>query len=317
MLDGPSAARGSMESKMEWLEVSVAVDHEAAEAVAEVLARYARNGVAIEAGPDGLSVSPVVVRAYLPFDSKVEDARRRVEEGLWHLGQIWPVPAPAFRVVAEKDWALAWKERMSILHVGRRLVIRPSWLTYFPQPGEIVMQLDPGMAFGTGVHPTTRMCLEALETFVRPGEDVLDLGTGSGILAIAAALLGAGRVMAVDNDLEAVRAAKENAAANGVQRIIEVRSGSLEEAEGMYHVVVVNILAKTIVELLRGGLAERVYPGGKLILAGLLSDQETEVVRALGQTGVSVLERRQEGDWVCLVGERSYSSSSPVGERRL
>lgn len=289
-----------------WLEVSVTVENEVAEAVAEVFSRYAYRGVVIEAGPDGWNAE-VIVRAYLPADDQLQANKRRIEEALWHLGQIRPVSAPTFHTVTEADWAEVWKERLNVLHVGRHIVIRPSWRDYAPAPGDIVIQLDPGMAFGTGLHPTTQMCLVALEELVCPGAEVLDLGTGSGILAIAAAMLGAGHVLAVDEDPIAVEAARDNVIVNGVQGIASVVCGSLTEVSGSYDLAVVNILARVIVEMVLGGLATRVRPGGILIAAGILAGQEPEVVTALKQNGFTLVERQQREDWVCLVVKRVYS----------
>jgi ribosomal protein L11 methyltransferase len=292
---------------MEWLEVSVTVENEAAEVVAEVLSRYVYRGVAIEAGPEGWNAGPVVVRAYLPADDQLQATKRRIEEALWHLGQIRPIPAPTFRPVAEEDWAEAWKERLDVLRIGQHVVIRPSWREYVPEPEDVVVQLDPGMAFGTGLHPTTQMCLAALEELTRPETTVLDLGTGSGILAIAAARLGAGRVLAVDNDPVAVKTARGNVVSNGVQGTVSVVYGSLADVPGSYDLVVVNILARVIVEMMQEGLANRVRPGGRLITAGIIADQEPEVVAALEQKRLALVERRQTGDWVCLVAEQGYS----------
>jgi ribosomal protein L11 methyltransferase len=165
--------------------------------------------------------------------------------------------------------------------------------------------LDPGMAFGTGLHPTTQLCLEALEQLAQPGAKVLDLGTGSGILAIAAAKLGAGSVTAVDNDPVAVKNARENVIANDVQEIVNVARGSLEDASGHYDLAVVNILARVIVEMFREGLWERVRPGGKIVIAGIIVEQETQVIEALKQKELVLSGRQQRGDWVCLVAERA------------
>ena len=294
---------------MEWLEVSVAVNNEVAEAVAEVLARYAQRGVAIEAGPEGLHTGPVFVRAYLPTDDGLPAKRQRVREALWHLGQIAPIPEPTFRWVAETDWAEAWKAHMPVLHIGRRIVICPSWRTYAPAPDEIVITLDPGQAFGTGLHPTTQMCLMALEALVAPGAAVLDVGTGSGILSIAAAGLGAKPVLALDTDEVAVAAARSNVIANGAEACVTIRSGSLPEARDHYDLVVVNILAKVILEMLQRGLAERVkassvLASGALVVAGILVDQEEEVAAALEREGLTLAERWQIDDWVCLAALR-------------
>jgi len=305
-------------SNARWLEISVSVEGEVAEAVAEVLSRYAYRGVVIEYGAASLSSTwegpefqpsgPVVVRAYLPADDELGAKRRRVEEALWHLGQIRPIPDPTFQFVAEEDWAEAWKEKLEVLRVGQHLVIQPSWLDYSPAPEDIVIQLDPGMAFGTGLHPTTQMCLVALEEWVWPGADVLDLGTGSGILAIAAARLGAGHVLAVDNDSQAVKAARDNVVMNGVHEIVSVERGSLSEVSESYDVVVVNILARVIVEMLQEGLAKQVRPEGMLIAAGIIAEQAPQVITALEQNALALAGRRQDGDWVSLLAKQGQSA---------
>ena len=289
---------------MEWLQVSVTVANETAEAVAEVLSRYAHRGVVIEAGPDGWNAGPVIVRAYLPADDQLQANKRRVQEALGHLNQISPVSEPTFCPVAEADWAEAWKEQLTVMHIGQHIVIRPSWLDHAPGPKDIVVQLDPGMAFGTGLHPTTQMCLIALEELTRPAVEVLDMGTGSGILAIAAAKLGAVRVLALDNDPLAVKIARDNITTNGVQDTVSVLCGSLAKAPGSYDIVAVNILAKVIVEMLQEGLATRVSPGGRLIATGIIAGQEPTVITAMEQQELVLAGRQQIEDWVCLVVER-------------
>lgn len=290
---------------MEWLEISVEVEAEAAEAVAEVLSRYVEQGVAIEAGPNGWHAGPVVVRAYLPDDDEIWGRKRKIQEGLWHLGQITAIPEPAFRSVAEEDWTEAWKKRLRVLRVGDRIVIQPSWLEYAPEPGDIVIRLDPGMAFGTGLHPTTQMCLHSLEGLVRPGMDVLDVGTGSGILAIAAAKLGAKSVLAVDNDPQAVRVARSNIVSNDAHEIVQVRRGPLSDVDRSYDVVVVNILARVIVELLEEGLSERLGIDGIFIAAGITEDKAYEVTAAFEERGLKLLDQLRQDDWVSLLAKRT------------
>lgn len=290
---------------MEWLEVSVDVEAEVAEAVAEVLSRYAKGGVAIEAGPEGWHAGPVFVRAYLPVNNELRAKKREIEEALWHLGQIRPVPEPSFRSVAEKDWEEAWKKRLKVLRLGERIVIQPSWLDYDPRPEDIVIRLDPGLAFGTGLHPTTQICLRALEDFVRPGMEVLDLGTGSGILTIAAAKLGAARVLAVDNDPQAVGVARNNVIDNAVRDRVRVEEGSLPDVSGSYDLVVVNILAWVIVELIEEGLAERLRRDAVLITAGITIDSASEVIAALKRGGLELIDQRQQDDWVSLLAKRA------------
>ncbi len=228
-----------------WLEIQVSVDNEAVEAVAELLARYGYNGgVVVEPawtpGDEGPEFSydlarPSVLKTYLPLDVHAEDARQRIEQALWHLGQLRPVGPLQVRRLEEEDWANAWKQHYRVLRVGERIVVVPSWLEHQPEPTDVVLQLDPGMAFGTGLHPTTQLCLGLLEHYVRPGQRVLDLGTGSGILAIAAARLGAGHVLALDNDPVAVAVAAENIARNGVSTTVTVAEGSLGAGSRMGH----------------------------------------------------------------------------------
>src|SRR3989304_833893 len=245
---------------MNWLEITVIVDEEVAEAASEVLSRYAPNAVALEQraldiapGPGWSADRPlepiVYVRAYLPVDDEIEAKRKQVEEALWHLRQIVPMPDPTFREIQPSDWENAWKEHYHVLRVGSRFVIKPAWREHAAQPGEVVIELDPGMAFGTGLHPTTQMCLQAIETHVPPGARVIDLGTGSGILAIAAGKIGAASVLAVDVDPVAVEAARENARRNGVEDRVQVEAGSLAEVKARKQVcdfALVNILAKVI-----------------------------------------------------------------------
>jgi ribosomal protein L11 methyltransferase len=290
---------------MEWLEVSVEVENEAVEAVAEVLSRYAHRGVVVEAGPDGWNAGPVVVRAYLPTDDELWAKKKGIQEALWHLGQIQPLPEPSFRPVAEEDWTEAWKRRLKVLRIGQHIVIQPSWLDYRPEPQDLVIQLDPGMAFGTGLHPTTQMCLCALEEHVQPGMEVLDLGTGSGILAIAAAKLNAKCVLAVDHDKQAAKVARGNVIANHVQGAVTVRQGSLPDVSGTYDLVVVNILARVIVEMVQQGLSECVRPDGVLIAAGITVDKVPDVVEAFERGGLELMDRKERGDWVSLVARRT------------
>ena len=185
---------------MRWLELTVQTHPEAIESVSELLSQYTTGGVAIEEPielyDEGQEYrvqtgKPVLVHAYVPIDGKEEAARQKIAEGLWHFSSLGShfVGELTTRTVNEEDWANAWKDYFHVTHIGQRLVIRPSWREYTPKDDEVVLTLDPGMAFGTGLHPTTRMCLEQVEQRVRTGMRVLDVGTGSGILAIAAAKL--------------------------------------------------------------------------------------------------------------------------------
>ena len=322
-----SSTQSSTINNQQWLEVCVMTEAETAEAVSEVMSRYAPNGVAIEqiardiqlgADEDAVAqLEPIVaVRAYLPLDDASATKRRQIEEALWRLGQITPIPEPTFRIVAESDWANAWKEHYHVVHLGDRFVIKPSWREYAAQPGEIVIELDPGMAFGTGLHPTTQMCLTAIEKYARPEMRVLDLGTGSGILAIGAALLGVKSIVGLDNDPLAVKVAAENAALNHVSGQISDELGSLEEAKAAaagshpagFDLIIVNILARVIIGLCEDGLGRVVRSGGLAIFAGLIDAQESGVREALQAQGLDVIERLQEKDWVCLIARKQLTN---------
>jgi ribosomal protein L11 methyltransferase len=298
---------GASVSGKDWLEISVRVDGEAAEAVSELLNRYSRGGAVIEHRlVDGLGahddVDEMQVKGYIPAEDW--GLKRQIEEALWHLGQLYPIPDPEFAVVGEADWAEAWKAHYGVLHVGQRTAIVPAWQTYDPAPGEVTIVLDPGMAFGTGTHPTTQLCLAALEELPVAGMRVLDLGTGSGILSIAAAKQGAASVRAVDIDPIAVASARENVVANGVAGVVRVDAGSLAESRGTYDLVLVNILSGVIVDLLERGLAGVLRPDGMVIASGIIDDQEADVAGAFEAHGIEVTERRRERDWVALIGRR-------------
>ena len=295
-----------------WIEVSVETDGEGAEAVSELFNRYGTGGavVSMDFGSgfaeqdDSEGKEVLAVKTYIPVGEEGGEVRRQLEEGLWHLSQFYPLPRPTFRLLPYEDWATAWKKHFSILHISRRLVIRPPWLEYHRRPDEVVIELEPGMAFGTGLHPTTRMCLLAVEELIRPRMRVLDLGTGSGILAIAAAMLGACSVLALDIDPSAVRVARVNVTTNRVTDRVRVEHGSLSGLESdTWHLILVNILARTIIALLDERLVRYLAPEGKLVAAGIVREQAGEVERAFSSHGLTISDRRQEGDWITLIGQ--------------
>ncbi len=303
---------------MYWLEISVQTDGEGAEAVAEMLRPFAyQESVVLEQRGDETNLDPealepgVAVKIYVPEDDDTPELRRRIEEVLYHLGRLYPLPPPVFRELRDEDWANAWKEHYRPFRLGRRLRIRPTWLAGEPdddaRPDDVTLVLDPGMAFGTGLHPTTQSCLRALEDLVQPGMTVLDAGTGSGILAIAAARLGATTIAAFDTDALAVRATQENAAQNGVAERIHVWRGELdstaaETGQATWDIVVANILAPVIIRLLgESGLLGAVAPDGYLILSGIIDEQGPDVEAALAAAGGQVRRIISAGDWVTYV----------------
>ena len=237
-----------------------------------------------------------VVRAYLPADGR---ELARAEEADVRLACAGLPPAQR-RLVDEGDWADAWKRFFRVQHVGV-VVIRPSWRRYRPRAGETIVDLDPGMAFGTGQHPTTRMCLRALQTAMRPGGRVLDVGTGSGILAIAAARLGASEVLALDTEPLAVRVATGNAEANGVAPRVRVLRGTLDGAiaSRRFDLVLANINAAAILSLATL-LARATARDGTLVCSGLLEDGARSVAAVLRSQGMAVRRTRRGGDWRTL-----------------
>ncbi len=309
---------------MNWLELSVEVDQEAVESVSELFARFGYNGgVVVEqplitpqgeyadwsalTQPEIDPTRPVSVRTYLPNDKEAAQKRRQLEEALWHLGRMRQVGPLRVEEKQEEDWANAWTAYYGILRVGERVVIKPSWLEYEPKEGDVILDLDPGMAFGTGLHPTTRLCLAALEEQVRPGMNVLDLGTGSGILAIAAAKLEGPtvRVTALDTDKVAVEATEQNVERNDLSSQIEVAQGSTTDARDTspYNLIVANILASVIIDLSKS-LYNLLEPGGTLISSGIFIERGDAVVEALEKVGLPIKEKKQEGDWLCLISVR-------------
>lgn len=291
---------------MKWIELAVDTDAEGAEAAAALLNEFVSGGAVIEQTitPEaGESLDPArafTVRAF--FTPDASEALEFAEKGLWHLGQLRAMGEPRRRELAEQDWAEAWKKYYSILHIGSRLVIKPSWLVYNPRADEVVIELDPGMAFGTGLHPSTRMCLAALEEQVNQGDRLLDVGTGSGILSIAAARLGASEVLAVDLDPIAVETATRNVETNHAQAIVHVQPGSIDEERdrNRYDLVCINILAEVICDL-APAVAAALKPGGTVIASGILDYKADEVAAALQSQGLDVKEKKQEDDWVALI----------------
>ncbi|MHC1782907.1 MAG: 50S ribosomal protein L11 methyltransferase [Anaerolineaceae bacterium] len=295
-----------------WLEVSVTGDGEIAEAVAEVLGRFAAGGVVVETGvtyndaeDEGTPFGPVRVYGYLEVNDQLEDARQRLSESLWHLGQIKPIPEPVFKEIEDEDWMAAWKKNYRPIPIGKRLLILPAWLEQTDKD-RLAVKIDPSMAFGTGTHPTTQLCLEMVETYTQPGQVVMDVGCGSGILSIGAIKMGAIKAIAVDIDMASVKSTRENAAANDVLDAIETGLGSVAEilqgnfSQKQAPLVLANILAPVIIRLFDAGLADLLIPDGRLILSGILFEQFTGVVKAAEAKGLHLIERRQIGDWVAL-----------------
>jgi ribosomal protein L11 methyltransferase len=304
-----------------WIELAVEADVEAVEAVSEILGRVASGGTSVEPGfeliDEGLGARidptrPAIVRAYLPArdGGAVEAAVAGASEALGHLQAfgLRPIGELRTRVIDEADWAGAWKAHFPVLRVGRRVVIRPTWRRHRREPGDVVLALDPGMAFGTGLHPTTRLCLAATEGLadrgVLAGARVLDVGCGSGILTIAALRLGASSALGVDTDPIAIESTIANSRRNAVARRVQARLGSLPSGEAAaFEVVLANLIAGVLV-LLASQLRDELTPGGTLLASGIFVDREPEVRVAFEAAGLHVRGRSTEGDWVALEAVR-------------
>ena len=300
-----------MDRDASWLEVSIQVTKEQAEAVAEILGRFTPEGVVIERlAKDSISEeqsfeSTVRVFGYLFDDANLEDKKKRLEEALFYLSRIQSLSRPQYKRIHDKNWMSAWKDQYKPLQIGNRLAILPAWAKN-PYSERIPIRINPGMAFGTGTHPTTQLCLELMETRVLPGMDVIDVGCGSGILSIAAILLGAKHAYGADVSPAAVKSSLENSAINKTESSLTFIQGSVDEITlGAFDIieaplVIVNILATIIMRLFDENLANLTAPGGVLILSGILEPQSEQVLQKAQQFGFRLLEKREIEDWVAL-----------------
>ncbi len=312
---------------MNWLEVSLTVNGELAEAVADVLARFAFSGVMMEQGVKytddedaGTPTGPITVRAYLEINDQIEETRQKLEESLYYLGRIQPLPAASYKEIADQNWMEAWKQHYKPILIGKRLVILPAWMDS-PDPNRIAIRIDPGMAFGTGTHPTTQLCLELMEKYfddraqainhqlssmVNRPLSIIDVGCGSGILSIAAIKLGATSALGVDIDPGSIDNARENANANSIGDELILGVGSVQEILDdkfpfrKAPLVVANILAPVIIRLFNAGLAELIEEQGVILLSGILQEQAQNVIEVAHAKGLKMNEQKQMGDWVAL-----------------
>ena len=284
---------------MIWRELSIKVPWEYVEPISYLFGRYGR-GLSMQNAEDGV----VLLRTYLPDTSKQRMVR--IEVGVHLVNVLHPLGELEVRELKETDWENSWKEHYALLSIGSRLVIKPSWIDYKGAGEEVVIELDPGMAFGTGYHPTTRMCLEILEGLIQPGMNVLDLGTGSGILAIAAAKLGAASVLALDIDPIAVRSARKNVRAIGLMNKIRLTRGTLPHKmaqEGGFDLALANISSRVLKDKAIY-LRQALKPGGLLLASGLIQNQQRALNDAMIKMGFSHVKIQNMEDWVAMVLSR-------------
>lgn len=306
---------------MKWAEISVKTTHEATDAVANIFHDLGATGVVIEdpklindyrsSGmwdyceiPEEKDIETVIVKAYLPSDELLSGKIGKFEQSFNELSQHDLDKGKGeicWREVQEEDWATSWKQYFHPVRVGENIVIKPSWEDYEEVVTDIIIELDPGMAFGTGTHHTTQLCIKCLEELVKRDHTIFDIGTGSGILSVAAAKLGAKQVKAIDLDSVAVRVAKENIVHNQVENIVTVAQGDLlTGVEGKADIIVANIIADVILKMLPD-VPSRLKDNGILLASGIISERLTDVVEGMKQNNFSVEKVMEDNGWVAIV----------------
>ncbi|AFM42875.1 (LSU ribosomal protein L11P)-lysine N-methyltransferase [Desulfosporosinus acidiphilus SJ4] len=313
---------------MDWREVAVTISAEGEEIVADLFYQLGCPGVSVD-DPEILRgyiesgtwdfhdfgeveyTGTAVVKGYFPEDNELPGKLEKLDLGIRELLERFPEWVVQVKGISlkEEDWATAWKAYFKPVRIGKRFLIKPSWEQVNPSPEDIVLELDPGMAFGTGTHPTTTLCLRALETIVKPGQKVFDLGTGSGILAIAAAKLGA-EVEAVDLDSVAVRVAQENVDLNQVSEKVRVLRGDLGTVlSGQAEIVIANIIADVIIMLLED-LKRILSPEGEFLASGIIEHRALDVEEGMKKAGLEILERVEDSGWILF--RARWANHEPV-----
>ena len=309
---------------MKWCEISIQTSHEAVELIAEIFRDLGASGVVIEdpelvndyitSGkwdytdiPIAKETEVVVEKAYLPVNGELEGRIQTLQQEIKALESRGVNTAPAVLATAElqdEDWSDTWKQYFHTEKPGERVVIKPTWEEYEPKDDEVVIELDPGAAFGTGTHATTSMCIRQLEKLVKPGMTVFDVGTGSGILSIISAKLGAINIQAVDYDDSVLKIVEENLEQNNVQDIISVaQSDLMQNVHGKAELVIANIIADIIIRLF-DHLDEHLEQGGTLLTSGIIEDRIEDVLAAAEAHGYGVVERMESKGWACITFKR-------------
>lgn len=307
----------------EWIEVSIVTSSEAVEAVTGILYNTEVKGVSIE-DPEDIEFKKkhpgdwdyfdesllnvkegAIIKGYYKQNEKLDGYLRYIKDSINNLEKFGIDKGKGLITVCkvnEEDWENNWKKYYKPTKVGNRVVVKPIWEDYSKKDDELVVELDPGMAFGTGTHETTRMCIKALEKYVKPESEIFDIGTGSGILAITAAKLKAKEVIGVDLDPVAVKSASENVKYNDVDNIKILHGNLMEVVQGKADIVVANIIADVII-FLTDGVKDFIVPGGRFICSGIILDRKDDVVNKLESSGFNIEEVNVDGEWVCIVAK--------------
>jgi len=299
-----------MHSNTVWMEIKISVPASEADAVANFLIEQGSNGVVEEnqaASPDPTFVSNnIMLKAYIKKDASVHNHITAIKNYLTSLSSLTGSRGYELLTneIEDEDWNALWKSFFQPIKVTKRIVVKPSWKTYWKQEQEIVIELDPGMAFGTGTHASTRLCMQAIEKLSDKLSDksnvaLLDVGTGSGILAIAAILLGIPKVVGIDIDFQAVECAKKNAEKNNISENLIFTDTPLYKADGLFSIIVANILPHTLIDL-KADLLNHLAPSGYLILSGILKEKAPEVIDAFTRD-ISFVKETTEEEWTCLI----------------
>ena len=299
---------------MKWLELCVDVPPEFVEPISHIFYKYGYGGVSIESpadfNPDEGEVAPVPetfsVRTYIPKDDSTDERRANIEIGVKLINHLHPIEPLKETEIKDEDWETNWKQYFHPIRVGRKLVICPTWQEHASLRDDVIIFLDPGMAFGTGHHPTTRMCMELLEDTIVGGEKIIDLGCGSGILSVTAVKLGALSSIGFEIESNASKVAKENCVLNGVDESVEVFNSTLPHyrySEGDFDLALANISAKVIIEL-ADHLTKGLRSGGKLILSGVLENALEDVRDVFEPLGVVFEKVMTDSDWTAVLATK-------------
>ncbi|MDO5096159.1 MAG: 50S ribosomal protein L11 methyltransferase [Peptostreptococcaceae bacterium] len=307
---------------MDWIEVKASVNREAVDAVTEIFYEFGAGGVSVDEPIEQYieneniywdyideskidrNVESKVMAYYSTLEENLEQKIQKIKSRIENLSEFGLTVGSAkveTAICKQEDWENSWKQFFKPIKVTDKVVIKPQWEEYEAQPDEIVIHIDPGMAFGTGSHETTSMCIEALEKNIRPKAEVLDVGTGSGVLSIASALLGAEKIVGVDLDPVAVEVAKENILLNHVEDRVEIKYGDLVKAiTGEYDIVVANIIAEAILILLDSDVKSYLKPSGIFICSGIIREKEQVIQDKLSELGFNIREVERKGEWICI-----------------